>query len=288
MRQGDVSPTTAANESEANRKAENEEMSLESTETERRSSINGNEDTQSSSCIVINVDLENSAYEYGDGDASSVLSSKTCSVDDVSLTGVQEEVKPVTLIEGCEEKVMSEARPDAVLEEVKQEPESVETEENVAVVSVPKLSTQSSSVSIEEEEGTAGLKQAESQDYINPRGVRFMSQEIGQDGEYVAFLFVSNVAEVEIRMTAPMVTEKVKLSQFLIKHHTIKMYGGVEVMLCTFLILILGGNALVALRLGKEPSGSPWEGCWMVPRASLDAAEKRILSFSCWNQTLIP
>jgi hypothetical protein len=207
MRQGDVSPTMAANESEANRKAENEEMSLESTETERHSSINGNEDTQSSSCIVINVDLENSAYEYGDGDTSSVLSSKTCSVDDVSLTGVQEEVKPVTLNEGCEEKVISEARPDAVLEEVKQEPESVGTEENVAVGSVPKLSTQSSSVSIEEEEGTVNLKQAENQDYINPRGVQSMSQEIGQDGEYIAFLFVSNIVEVEIRMTTPMVME---------------------------------------------------------------------------------
>jgi hypothetical protein len=61
-----------------------------------------------------------------------------------------------------------------------------------------------------------------------------------------------------------------------------------EVMLCRFLILVLGGSALVALRLGKEPSGSPWKGCWMVSRASLDAVEKRILCLSCWNQTLIP
>ncbi|XP_023706010.1 Golgi-specific brefeldin A-resistance guanine nucleotide exchange factor 1 isoform X5 [Cryptotermes secundus] len=183
MRQNDVSPETAADESEASRKAENEEMSLESTGAEQHSSVNGNEDTQSSSCVVINVDLgENSAYEYGDGDTSSILSSKTCSVEDVSLTGVQEELKSVTLQEGCEEKVTNEVRPDTVLVEVKEEPENVGTEENVAAVSVPKLSNQSSSVSIEEEEGTAGVKQAESQDYINPRGVRFMSQEIGQDG----------------------------------------------------------------------------------------------------------
>jgi hypothetical protein len=132
-------------------------------------------------------------------------------------------VKSVTLNKGCEEKVTSEVRPDAVLEEVKQDPESVGAEENVAALSVPKLSNQSSSVSIEEEEGTASLKQAESQDYINPRGVRFMSQEIGHDGEYVALLFVSNIAEIEIRITTLMVMEKVKLPQCLIKHPTIKV-----------------------------------------------------------------
>lgn len=188
MRQGDISPVAAANESEAKRKAENEEISLVSTETERRSSVNGNEDTQTSSCVVINVDLENSAYEYGDGDTSSVLSSKTCSVEDVSLMEVQEEVKSVTLNEACEEKVTSKVRSDAVPEDVKQEPETMGSEGNVATVSVSKLSNQSSSVSMEEEEGTAGLRQAESQDYINPRGVRFMSQEIGQDGTLTSCL----------------------------------------------------------------------------------------------------
>jgi hypothetical protein len=191
MGQGDVSPAAVANESEANRRSENEELSLESPETEQCSSITGNEDTQSSSCVIINVDLKNSVSKCGDGDSSSVLSSKTCSVDDVSLTG---EVKPVTPNEGSEGKVTSELRPDTVLEEVMQEPESVGREENVGAgsVEVPKSSTEPSSVVTEEEEGMSDLKQAESQDYINPRGVRFMSQEVGQDGEYVAFPFTPN------------------------------------------------------------------------------------------------
>jgi hypothetical protein len=174
MRQGDVSPATVANESEANRKSENDELSPESPETERCSSVNGNEDTQSSSCVVINVDLENSSCDCGDGDGSSVLSSKTCSVEDVSLTGVQ----PVAPNEGGE----GEATSGSVLEEVKQEPESV----GAVPVEVPKLST-------EEEELSSDLKQPETQDYINPRGVRFMSQEVGQDGEYVAFPFTPDV-----------------------------------------------------------------------------------------------
>jgi brefeldin A-resistance guanine nucleotide exchange factor 1 len=52
-----------------------------------------------------------------------------------------------------------------------------------ASVEVQKFSNESSSVSVEEEEEeVAGSKQAEGQEYINPRGVRFMSQEVGQDG----------------------------------------------------------------------------------------------------------
>jgi hypothetical protein len=238
MRQEVVSPATTTNQSEASREVENEELSPESTETERHSSINGNEDTQSSSCVVINVDLENSAYEYGDGDGSSVLSSKTCSVEDISLTGVQEEVKAVMLNEGCGGKVTSEVRPGAPLAEVKQEPESVGTEENVAVVSVelPELSNQSPSVSVEEEEGTAGLKQAENQDYINPRGVRFMSQEIEQGGEYATFLFVSNVTEVEIKISTLKVSIRVKFSLCLIITTPLRCMGN-------------GGNALHILNL---------------------------------------
>jgi hypothetical protein len=179
-RQEENSHVTATNQQESTQKVHNEEMSLESTEMERTCSITGNKDTQSISCVVINVDIGNSAYECGDGDSSSVLSSKTCSVEDVSLTAVQDEVKNVTLNEGCEEKVTSEA----VLEEVKQEPKSAETKEHDTIsVEVPELSNLSSSVSVEEEEEMAVVKQAASQDYVNPRGVRFMSQEIGQDGK---------------------------------------------------------------------------------------------------------
>jgi hypothetical protein len=179
-RQEEISAPTAADG-----KVENEEIAQESTETERRSSINGNEDTQSS-CVVINVDTESSAYEYGDGDGSSVLSSKTCSVEDISLAGVQEEVKAISHTKGCDEKVTGEARSEAPLEEVRKEQENVGTEDNVgASVEIPKLGNESLSVSVEEEEEdeAAGLKQGESQEYINPRGVRFMSQEVGQNGE---------------------------------------------------------------------------------------------------------
>lgn len=173
-------PATTTNE-----KAENEEMTQESTETERHSSINGHEDTQSTSCVIINVDLENSAYDYGDGDGSSVLSSKTCSVEDISLAGVQEGVKATTETNSCDEKVMSEVSSEAVLEELKQEPEIAGTEDDVTSAKIPKLSNESSSVSVEEEEEeeAAGVKQGESQEYVNPRGVRFMSQEVGHDGE---------------------------------------------------------------------------------------------------------
>jgi hypothetical protein len=198
MGQGDVSPAAVANESDANRKSENYELSLESPETEPCSPVNGNEDTQSSSCVIINVDMENSCCDCGDGDGSSVLSSKTCSVEDVSLTGVQEEVKPVAPNEGSEEKVTSEARPDSVMEEAKQEPDAV----GAVSVEAPKLRTDSSSVITEEEEGSSDLKQTESQDYINPRGVRFMSQEVGQDGEYAAFLFMSQEVGQDVEYAA--------------------------------------------------------------------------------------
>jgi hypothetical protein len=186
-RQEEISAVTATNG-----KVKNEEMAEESTETERCSSINGNEDTQSSSCVVINVDVENSAYGYGDGDGSSVFSSKTCSVEDISLMGVQEEVKGTNHARGCDEKVPGEAGPEAVLEGVKLESESVRGEDSVsASVEVQKFSNESSSVSVEEEEEeVAGLKQAEGQEYINPRGVRFMSQEVGQDGEYCHLMWL--------------------------------------------------------------------------------------------------
>jgi hypothetical protein len=184
-RQEENSPVTVTNQLESHQKVHNEEMSLESTEIERLSSNTGNEDTQSGSC-VINVHMVNSAHEYRDGDSSSVLSSKTCSVEDVSITAVQDGVKNATLSKGCEDKATSED----VLEEVKQEPKSVGTTENIGVsVEVRELSSLSSSVSVVEEEEVAALKQAEGQDYINPRGVRFMSQEIGQDGKITSCLF---------------------------------------------------------------------------------------------------
>jgi hypothetical protein len=75
------------------------------------------EDSQVAAQCIINVDCD-----Y-DGDASSVLSSKTCSVEDVSLSGVQDDTS------------------------------SKQNEED------------------------------EKQEYVNPRGVRFMSQEVGQNGE---------------------------------------------------------------------------------------------------------
>jgi len=194
-KQEENSPVTAANQLESNQKVQIEEISLESTEIETLSCITGNEDTKSSS-YIINVDIGNSSYEYGDGDSSSVLSSKTCSVEDVSLTTVQDEVKNVTLSKGCEVKVTHEA----VLEEVKQEPKSAGTIDNVTVsVEVHGLSSLSSSVGVEEEEEMTAVKQAENQDYVNPRGVRFMSQENGQDGKLI-FCLVSTL-EIEMGMT---------------------------------------------------------------------------------------
>jgi len=193
-KQEDSSTVTVANQLEANQKVQCEEISLESTEIETLSCITGNEDTESSSCII-NVD-GNSAYEYGDGDSSSVLSSKTCSVEDVSLTTVQDEVKNVTLSKGCDVKVTHEA----VLEEVKQEPKSAGTIDNVTVsAEVHGLSSLSLSVGVEEEEEMTAVKQAENQDYVNPRGVRFMSQENGQDGKLI-FCLVSAL-EIETGMT---------------------------------------------------------------------------------------
>lgn len=194
-KQEENSSVTVTNQLESNQKVQCEEMSLVSTEIETLSCITGNEDTESSSCII-NVDVGNSAYEYGDGDSSSVLSSKTCSVEDVSLTTVQDEVKNVTLSEGCEVKVTHEA----VLEEVKQETKSAETVENVTVsVEIHGLSSLSSSVGVEEEEEMTTLKQTENQDYVNPRGVRFMSQENGQDGELIFCLVLT--LEIEMGMT---------------------------------------------------------------------------------------
>jgi len=195
-KQEENSPVTVANQLESNQKVHCEEMSLESTEIETLSCITGNEDTESSSCII-NVDVGNSVYEYGDGDSSSVLSSKTCSVEDVSLTTVQDEVKNVTLSKGCEVKVTHEA----VLEEVKQELKSAGTIDNVTLsVEVHGLSSLSSSVGVEEEEEEmTAVKQAENQDYVNPRGVRFMSQENGQDGKLIFCLVLT--LEIEIGMT---------------------------------------------------------------------------------------
>lgn len=198
--QEENSPGTVANQLESNQKVYNEEMSLESTEIETLSSITGNEDTESS-CCIINVDMGNSAYEYGDGESSSVLSSKTCSVEDVSITAVQDEVKNVTLSKGCEVKETREA----VLEEVKQEPKSTGTIDNVTVsVEVHGLSNLSSSVGVEEEEEMATVRQAENQDYVNPRGVRFMSQEIGQDGKLIFCL----VLTLKIEMGSLHITEQ--------------------------------------------------------------------------------
>lgn len=193
-KQEENSPVTVADQLESNQKVQYEEMSLESTEIETLSCVTGNEDTESSSCII-NVDIGNSAYEYGDGDSSSVLSSKTCSVEDVSLT-VQDEVKNVTLNKGCDVKVTHEA----VLEEVKQEPKSLGSIDNVtASVEVRGLSSLSSSVGVEEEEEMTAVKQAENQDYVNPRGVRFMSQENGQDGKLIFCLVLT--LEIEMGMT---------------------------------------------------------------------------------------
>ncbi|XP_069705453.1 Golgi-specific brefeldin A-resistance guanine nucleotide exchange factor 1 isoform X3 [Periplaneta americana] len=172
------SSVATTNQSEPSGKIENEDVSPDSTGTERCPSVTENEDTQSSSCVVINVDMENSVFD--DGDGSSVLSSKTCSVEDVSLTGVQEDSKPMVLTQGVEEEVPTDTRLETQ-SEVKAESECAETENNVSSsADDSKLSTESQSLTVEEEEGT-NMKQAESQEYINPRGVRFMSQEIGQD-----------------------------------------------------------------------------------------------------------
>jgi hypothetical protein len=73
---------------------------------------------------------------------------------------------------------------------------------------------------------------------------------------------------------------KVKLSLCLIKHHSIKTYGGVEVYLHAFLISALDGGEWSASHPGRYTNRerSPdthWIGGWVGPRAGLDAVTKR-------------
>jgi hypothetical protein len=71
-----------------------------------------------------------------------------------------------------------------------------------------------------------------------------------------------------------------------------KTYGGVEVELHPFLTLALDGGAWSASGPGyftptERVSDTHWIGGWVYPRASLDAVEKRKISYPAMNQRLI-
>jgi hypothetical protein len=72
----------------------------------------------------------------------------------------------------------------------------------------------------------------------------------------------------------------VKLSMCFIKHHTMKMYRGVEVQLHTFLTSALDGAEWSITCLGcfiprKRAASTHWIGGWVGSRASLDAVAKK-------------
>jgi hypothetical protein len=73
---------------------------------------------------------------------------------------------------------------------------------------------------------------------------------------------------------------KFKLSLFLTKHHAMKTYGGVGVLLHAFITSALDGCEWPTSRPGRftpgeRDSDARWVGGWVGPRAGLDAVVKR-------------
>jgi hypothetical protein len=90
------------------------------------------------------------------------------------------------------------------------------------------------------------------------------------------------------------VTDKVdvKSSLVLTKHHVIKMCGGVEVMLHTFLSSALDGGEWPVSHPGRFTHGerTPFAHCtgsWVGPRAGLDASVTRKICAPAGNRTAV-
>jgi len=72
----------------------------------------------------------------------------------------------------------------------------------------------------------------------------------------------------------------------VLKNHTIKMYGWVEVQLHTFLTLLLHGGEWSASQPAcftprERVQVTHWIGGWVSPRAGLDVVTKRKIPSSC-------
>jgi hypothetical protein len=70
------------------------------------------------------------------------------------------------------------------------------------------------------------------------------------------------------------------LSLFLVKHHIMKMYGGMEVYIHPFLTSALFAGACSASFPAQRAFGSQWIGGWMDLRAGLNSVKKRKISCS--------
>lgn len=137
-----------------------------------------------SSCVVINVEMESSC-----GGESPGLSSKTCSVEDISLSSPQEEGKIFTEEETAQ--VGNEATtPNGFPEqeernEVSEEVGPCKTEENIpepeALIESPVSRPEAEPTDSRTEASTAE-EEMQSKDYVNPRGVRFTSEDRKGDG----------------------------------------------------------------------------------------------------------
>lgn len=126
-------------------------------------------DSEINSC-VINLDAECYEREISD---SSVLQSENCSIDHVILGNKDElekdmEVKPSEIDTTDNIKETNEtAESPLVADDLENRVEDNNT------INSPLVEEDSTEVS------------PEAKDYINPRGVRFMYQKLGQDGEHV-------------------------------------------------------------------------------------------------------
>jgi hypothetical protein len=93
-------------------------------------------------------------------------------------------------------------------------------------------------------------------------------------------IYKSQITHLETKQGNNKNTEKkIKLSLCLTKHHTMKMYWGVEVELHVLLTSALDGGEWSVLRPGRftpreRAPGTHWIGGWVDPRAVLDAVVK--------------
>jgi hypothetical protein len=71
------------------------------------------------------------------------------------------------------------------------------------------------------------------------------------------------------------------MSLCLVKHHTMNMYGGVEVQLHALASALDGASRTGHFTSEKRGPGTDWIGGWVGPRVCLDAVEKRKTSYPC-------
>ncbi|GLH14697.1 Golgi-specific brefeldin A-resistance guanine nucleotide exchange factor 1 [Gryllus bimaculatus] len=142
-----------------------------------------------SSCVVINVEIESSG-----GFESPGLSSKTCSVEDVSLSSPQEETKPL-LEDSAHEEIVpttstttttSVEAPDtqsvAVVGQTGEEENVDETKEKSEVCVQLQIDSPVARPEEEVVENNHSQDDPQNRDYVNPRGVRFTSEERKENG----------------------------------------------------------------------------------------------------------